>query len=158
MQKIRNSKNPLVQRALDELDKYRARVARIIRLKESRKELEIDYSAICGIDYSKLRVQGGMPKNYLVETAIKWADIDKEIDDLILENRHELNMIEYKLSLLKSTEQTVLYKYFIEGRTIMEIATLMNYSEQGVRKIKNSALQRYAELFIPNKYLQNSKE
>lgn len=146
MQKIRKSKNPTVQSALDELDKYRARVARIIRLKERRTELEINYTAIRGIDYGKVNVQGGMPRDFLVETAVRWADIDKELQDLILQNQRELNMIEYKLSLLKSVEQTVLFKYFIEGRTVMEIATLLNYSEQGIRKVKHQALLKYAKL------------
>jgi len=140
-----------VQLAIDELDRYRARVARIMRLKERKTELEINYTAVRGIDYSKVCVQGGMPKDYLVETAIKWADIDKELDELILQNQRELNLIEYKLSLLKTIEQTVLFKYFIEGRSVMEIATLLQYSEQGVRKIKTNALKKYAELFIEHK-------
>lgn len=148
MQRIRKSKDMQVQLAMDELDRYRARVARIMRLKERKTELEINYTAVRGIDYSKVCVQGGMPKDYLVETAIKWADIDKELDELILQNQRELNLIEYKLSLLKTIEQTVLFKYFIEGRSVMEIATLLQYSEQGVRKIKTNALKKYAELFI----------
>nr|DAI57296.1 MAG TPA: Protein of unknown function (DUF722) [Caudoviricetes sp.] len=151
MQRIRKSKDMQVQLAMDELDRYRARVARIMRLKERKTELEINYTAVRGIDYSKVCVQGGMPKDYLVETAIKWADIDKELDELILQNQRELNLIEYKLSLLKTIEQTVLFKYFIEGRSVMEIATLLQYSEQGVRKIKTNALKKYAELFIEHK-------
>ena len=151
MQRIRKSKDMQVQLAMDELDRYRARVARIMRLKERKTELEINYTAVRGIDYSKVCVQGGMPKDYLVETAIKWADIDKELDELILQNQRELNLIEYKLSLLKTIEQTVLFKYFIEGRSVMEIATLLQYSEQGVRKIKTNALKKYAELFIKHK-------
>ncbi|GEM_PF-2370376 len=151
MQRIRRSTNMQVQLAIDELDRYRARVARIMRLKERKTELEINYTAVRGIDYSKVCVQGGMPKDYLVETAIKWADIDKELDELILQNQRELNLIEYKLSLLKTIEQTVLFKYFIEGRSVMEIATLLQYSEQGVRKIKTNALKKYAELFIEHK-------
>lgn len=151
MQRIRKSKDMQVQLAMDELDRYRARVARIMRLKERKTELEINYTAVRGIDYSKVCVQGGMPKDYLVETAIKWADIDKELDELILQNQRELNLIEYKLSLLKTIEQTVLFKYFIEGRSVMEIATLLQYSEQGVRKIKTNALKKYAELFIGHK-------
>lgn len=151
MQRIRRSTNIQVQLAIDELDRYRARVARIMRLKERKTELEINYTAVRGIDYSKVCVQGGMPKDYLVETAIKWADIDKELDELILQNQRELNLIEYKLSLLKTIEQTVLFKYFIEGRSVMEIATLLQYSEQGVRKIKTNALKKYAELFIEHK-------
>lgn len=151
MQRIRKSKDMQVQLAMDELDRYRARVARIMRLKERKNELEINYTAVRGIDYSKVCVQGGMPKDYLVETAIKWADIDKELDELILQNQRELNLIEYKLSLLKTIEQTVLFKYFIEGRSVMEIATLLQYSEQGVRKIKTNALKKYAELFIEHK-------
>lgn len=151
MQRIRKSKDMQVQLAMDELDRYRARVARIMRLKERKNELEINYTAVRGIDYSKVCVQGGMTKDYLVETAIKWADIDKELDELILQNQRELNLIEYKLSLLKTIEQTVLFKYFIEGRSVMEIATLLQYSEQGVRKIKTNALKKYAELFIEHK-------
>lgn len=151
MQRIRRSTNMQVQLAIDELDRYRARVARIMRLKERKTELEINYTAVRGIDYSKVCVQGGLPKDYLVETAIKWADIDKELDELILQNQRELNLIEYKLSLLKTIEQTVLFKYFIEGRSVMEIATLLQYSEQGVRKIKTNALKKYAELFIEHK-------
>lgn len=148
MQRIRKSKDMQVQLAMDELDCYRARVARIRRLQDRREELEVNFSALRSIDYSKVSVQGGMPKDYLVETAIKWADIDHELDNLILQNQRELNLIEYKLSLLSSVEQTVLFKYFIEGRSILEIASLLKYSEQGIRKIKTNALRKYANLFI----------
>ena len=46
-----------VQLAMDELDRYRARVARIMRLKERKNELEINYTAVRGIDYSKVWAQ-----------------------------------------------------------------------------------------------------
>ncbi|MGN0744354.1 MAG: sigma factor-like helix-turn-helix DNA-binding protein [Christensenellales bacterium] len=155
MQRIRNSKNPLIQSALSELEKYRARVAQINRLKDKREELQINYTAVKSIDYSKLRVQGGVPTNYLVETAVKWAELDAELDRLVVENEHELMLIEYKLSLLNTNEQTVLFKYFIEGRTIVEIALLLNYSEQGIRKIKTQALKKYAQLFLGEEKNEN---
>lgn len=146
MQRIRKSSNEAVQKAIDELDGYRACVAQIARLKDKREELQNNYTALRTIDYGKLRVQGGAPFNAMVETAVQWADLEKKIDDLIHQNEQELLMIEYKLGKLTEREQTVLFKYYIEARTLLQIAAAMNYSIDGIKKIKHHALLKYAEL------------
>lgn len=145
-QRRKPSRDERVIRAENELNGYRARVAQIHRLKDRRQEIEINYTAIRCIDYSKLRVQGGAPFNDMVETAVQWADLEKKIDDLAYENEQELLMIEYKLQKLSEREQTVLFKYYIEARTLQQIAAAMNYSFDGIRKIKHHALLKYAEL------------
>lgn len=146
MQRIRKSSNEAVQKAIDELDGYRARVAQIARLKDKREELQNNYTALRTIDYGKLRVQGGAPKDYMVETAVEWADCDMEIDRLIAENEKQLLTIERKLRKLSSIEQTVLFKYYIEYRSLVEIQLLTKYSDAGVRKVKHQALLKYAKL------------
>lgn len=145
-QRRKPSRNEQSLKAENELNGYRARVAQIMRLKDRRREIETNYAAIRCIDYSKLRVQGGAPFNAMVETAVQWADLEKKIDDLIHQNEQELLMIEYKLGKLTEREQTVLFKYYIEARTLLQIAAAMNYSIDGIKKIKHHALLKYAEL------------
>lgn len=145
-QRRKPSRDEKAIRAEQELNGYRARVAQIHRLKDRRQEIEINYAAIRCIDYSKLRVQGGAPFNAMVETAVQWADLEKKIDELVLENETELLCIEHKLQQLSEREQTVLFKYYIEARTLQQIAAAMNYSFDGIRKIKHHALLKYAEL------------
>ena len=103
-QRRKPSRNEQSLKAENELNGYRARVAQIMRLKDRRREIETNYTAIRCIDYSKLRVQGGAPFNAMVETAVQWADLEKKIDDLIHQNEQELLMIEYKLGKLTVPE------------------------------------------------------
>lgn len=145
-QRRKPSRNEQSLKAEAELNGYRARVAQIMRLKDRRQEIEINYAAIRCIDYSKLRVQGGAPFNAMVETAVQWADCDMEIDRLIAENEKQLLTIERKLRKLSSIEQTVLFKYYIEYRSLVEIQLLTKYSDAGVRKVKHQALLKYAKL------------
>lgn len=146
LQKRKPSRNEVAKRAEEELNGYRAKALQILRLRDKKREIEADYSTIRAFDYSKLRVQGGMPYDGLVATAIRWADLCTELDDLICESEKSLLGIEKKLRILPAIEQTVLFKYYIEARSIVDISILTGYSVDGVKRVKMRALRKYGEI------------
>lgn len=134
----------LIEDAIKELDNYRAIQQRIFRLKEQKLRLEANYCGIKAVDYEKLKVQGGAIKNVLVETAIKWAELDAEIARKQVECEEVQFSIECKIQKLPYEEQQVIVLYFINRLPIEKIAMRMETSPETVKRIKKKGLRHYA--------------
>ena len=135
-----------IEKAIKELDGYRALQQRILRLKEQKLRLEANYCGIKAVDYEKLKVQGGAIKNVLVETAIKWAELDAEIANKQVECERLQFEIELKVQNLPFDEQQVIVLYFINRLPIERIAMRMETSRETVIRLKKKGLQHYAEV------------
>ena len=145
-QKYKSYNDERITKAIKELDEYRAALRRIRVLKDQKARMEENYSGLRAVDYQRPCVQGSPITNELVETAVRWAELDVKIANEIVEKERIQFEIEGKLHTLPFEEQQVIAFYFINGKTVDAIALLMNCSERCVRNIKKRALLHYAEV------------
>lgn len=144
MQRTRRYSDPKLNVAAEELSGYRERLRHIEELAEKLREYEETYSEIKAVAYDMERVSGGERRNQLVEIACQWADLDVEIKKLRAENERQLWYIKERLSGLSTNKYRVLELYYIKGFSLMKIAQIMNYSFDGIKYLKFSALKAYA--------------
>ena len=143
MQRERRYKDPRLNAAADELWSYRQRQFEIKRLQAKSEELRDRYS-VGAIAYDGIRVQGGARKDKLVQIAVEWADLQGEIIARTAEAEHALWEIESRLRTLRYNQRQVLELYYIKGYSVIKIAEMLNYSENGIRRLKFNGLKSYA--------------
>lgn len=142
-QRERHYKDPKLNAAAEELWSYRERQFAIRRLKAKSEELRDRYS-VGATAYDGIRVQGGARHDKLVKIAVEWADLQNEILERTREAEHFLWEIESRLRTLRSNQRQVLDLYYIKGYSVIKIAEMMNYSENGIRRLKFNGLKSYA--------------
>lgn len=143
IQRERQYKDPRLNAAAEELWSYRQKQFEIRRLKAKSEELRDRYS-VGAIAYDGIRVQGGVRHDKLVQIAVEWADLQNEILERTREAEHSLWEIESRLRTLRSNRRQVLELYYIKGYSVIKIAEMMNYSENGIRRLKFNGLKSYA--------------
>lgn len=143
IQRERQYKDPRLNAAADELWSYRQRQFEIRKLQVRAEELRDRYS-IGATAYDGVRVQGGSKKDQLVEIAVAWADLENEIVKRTTEAQHALWEIEARLRTLRYNQRQVLELYYIKGYSVVKIADMLNYSENGIRRLKFNGLKSYA--------------
>lgn len=144
MQRTRKYSDAKLNVAVEELSGYRERQRRIEELTEKLREYEETYAEIKAIAYDIERVAGGERRDKAVETACKWADLDVEIKRLKAENERELWYVKERLSRLTTTKARVLELYYIKGFSLIRVAQIMDYSYDGIKDLKSTALKSYA--------------
>lgn len=110
---------------------------------ESLKELAMSTG---GLDYSKDRVQTGFVSNEsLSKSVIKYTELEHEIEldiNAFIELRHaRINEI-HQLEDARDVE--ILYKRYIEYKSLELIAVEMSFSYEHVRHLHGRALQHFA--------------
>lgn len=143
IQRERHYKDPRLNAAAEELWSYRQKQFEIRRLKAKSEELRDRYS-VGATAYDGIRVQGGARHDKLVKIAVEWADLQNEILERTREAEHFLWEIESRLRTLRSNQRQVLDLYYIKGYSVIKIAEMMNYSENGIRRLKFNGLKSYA--------------
>ena len=143
VQRERRYKDDRLNAAAEELWSYRQRQFEIRRLKAKSEELRDRYS-VGATAYDGIRVQGGARHDKLVKIAVEWADLQNEILERTREAEHSLWEIESKLQTLRYSQRQVLELYYIKGYSVIKIAEMMNYSENGIRRLKFNGLKSYA--------------
>lgn len=143
IQRERRYKDDKLNAAADELWSYRQKQFEIRRLKAKAEELRDRYS-IGATAYDGIRVQGGARHDKLVKIAVEWADLQNEILERTREAEHFLWEIESKLQTLRYSQRQVLELYYIKGYSVIKIAEMLNYSENGIRRLKFNGLKSYA--------------
>lgn len=143
VQRERRYKDDKLNAAAEELWSYRQKQFEIRRLKAKSEELRDRYS-IGATAYDGIRVQGGARHDKLVKIAVEWADLQNEILERTREAEHFLWEIESRLRTLRSNQRQVLDLYYIKGYSVIKIAEMMNYSENGIRRLKFNGLKSYA--------------
>lgn len=143
IQRERQYKDPRLNAAAEELWSYRQKQFEIRRLKAKSEELRDRYS-VGATAYDGIRVQGGVRHDKLVQIAVEWADLQNEILERTREAEHSLWEIESRLRTLRSNQRQVLDLYYIKGYSVIKIAEMMNYSENGIRRLKFNGLKSYA--------------
>lgn len=142
-QRERHYKDPKLNAAAEELWSYRQKQFEIRRLKAKSEELRDRYS-VGATAYDGIRVQGGARHDKLVKIAVEWADLQNEILERTREAEHSLWEIESRLRTLRSNQRQVLELYYIKGYSVIKIAEMLNYSENGIRRLKFNGLKSYA--------------
>ena len=143
MQRERHYKDDRLNAAADELWSYRQKQFEIRRLKAKSEELRDRYS-VGATAYDGIRVQGGARHDKLVKIAVEWADLQNEILERTREAEHFLWEIESRLRTLRYSQRQVLELYYIKGYSVIKIAEMLNYSENGIRRLKFNGLKSYA--------------
>ena len=143
VQRERRYKDDRLNAAAEELWSYRQRQFEIRRLKAKSEELRDRYS-VGATAYDGIRVQGGARHDKLVKIAVEWADLQNEILERTREAEHFLWEIESRLRTLRYSQRQVLELYYIKGYSVIKIAEMMNYSENGIRRLKFNGLKSYA--------------
>ena len=143
IQRERQYKDPRLNTAADELWSYRQKQFEIRRLKAKSEELRDRYS-VGATAYDGIRVQGGVRHDKLVQIAVEWADLQGEIIARTAEAEHALWEIESRLRTLRYNQRQVLELYYIKGYSVVKIADMLNYSENGIRRLKFNGLKSYA--------------
>ena len=146
MQKQRKYNDKELNSAVSELQSYRELKHIIANLKMKREEYRERYTALQGIDYSGVRVSGGLRKDKVVETAIAWADLDLLVKNKEVECERLFWEITAKLEQLQPNERKVLELYYIKGYNIDKVASIMCYCTRQVRRIKADGLIKYEKM------------
>ena len=154
IQRERRYKDDKLNAAADELWSYRERQFAIRRLQCQSKELE-DFCDVNASAYYGVRVQGGVRKDKLAEIALEWVDLQAEIARKVREAEHELWKIEERLKSLTSPQRQVLELYYIKGYSVVKIADMLGYSDEGIKTIKYQALKAYAYVEENTKFTLN---
>ena len=143
IQRERQYKDPKLNAAAEELWSYRQKQFEIKRLQAKSEELRDRYS-VGAIAYDGIRVQGGARKDKLVQIAVEWADLQGEIIARTAEAEHALWEIESRLRTLRYNQRQVLELYYIKGYSVIKIADMLGYSDEGIKTIKYQGLKAYA--------------
>ncbi len=87
--------------------------------------------------------------NYQEQTEQANSEAHKEIVNRLVELEREQERLVYYIALLKNDQQeTVLRRFYFEGRTWSEIAQELHVVTRTIHKIKNRALDRLASMYI----------
>lgn len=133
--------------AVQELVEFRAIEREIVYLTQKLEEYRARYDAgVHGTDYTGIRVQGGVPKDTLVEIAIMWADLSVLVERKKAEAERQRIYLLERLKSLSPCFRRVLELYYLQGTKITDIAMIMNYSERQVIRIKKEALMAFSRL------------
>ena len=133
--------------AVRELVEFRALEREIKYLTQKLEEYRARYDAgVHGTDYTGIRVQGGVPKDTLVEIAILWADLSVAVERKKAEAEKQRIYLLERLKALSPCRRRVLELYFLQDTKISDIALIMNYSERQVIRIKKEALGEFTKI------------
>lgn len=133
--------------AVRELVEFRALEREIKYLTQKLEEYRARYDAgVHGTDYTGIRVQGGVPKDTLVEIAILWADLSVSVERKKAEAEKQRIYLLERLKALSPCRRRVLELYYLQDTKISDIAMIMNYSERQVIRIKKEALWEFARI------------
>ena len=135
----------LIKPAIEELSEYRKAKGRLKYIQEQIGTLRA--KMVLGSHSDNLGVQGGNTSkdDMLVNLLQKIDDLEKRYTDGELECMQTACRIESEINKLKYPQCEVLRKYYCENKSIDRIALDMNYSYDGIKRIKQRAVRQYAK-------------
>lgn len=131
--------------ARQELTKFRLLSMRAEQLRQRIDRLE----AVCGkvtTAYNMERVQGGQSNKE--DLIIQLADIRQDSQATLLEYAREYDRISKKINLIDDPLLAeILLQRYVDGKLWMEIAEVINYSEDHTRgRLHGKALEAYKQV------------
>lgn len=149
MQRDRKYNDEKLNRAQEELCQYRKLQREIEHLKAKANEYRERYDyGLRAQQFDLVKVAGGEYYDRMVETVIKWAELEHEAEMKRVEAERTLWRIDDKLRRLCIAEKAVLELYYIKGKNLQQVANIMMYSYYGIRDLKHRALEKYAKIKV----------
>lgn len=90
--------------------------------------------------------RGTSSSDKVADNAVKMADLSAEYEKRWLEAENKKLEIEKNIDSMEEPYRILLHKRYVEGKTLEEISTLMNYSFDRVRHMHGEALLKYEKL------------
>lgn len=121
----------------------------MIRQRTQEKEmLCAALGSIGSFDYSKDRVRTSPSGDaQYAKTVEKIVDLEKEIDNLIIEFLERMNKIISQIQSLKNDKYVeILYKHYVEGKQLGAIAKEMGYAHQYIISLHTHALKEFEKV------------
>lgn len=146
MQREKHYKDPKIDAAATELGGYRVRRRAIELMKQRLEECCEKCFYETGTNFNQTKVKGGRYTNKTADLAIMWADLETQIEKEMEQAERDLLRISLKLNKLSDVQANVLNFYYLKGQSLLRIATTMDYSYDGIRDLKHSALKKYAQI------------
>lgn len=139
-------KDERINMAVKELKDYRKGQKRIENLKRQRELIESEFGDVRTIPYDKVRVSGGIQTDGVVVVALRLAEIDARMKREIINLETMIWGIEFRLDNIDKTTAKIIRRYYIDGASIAEIASEMDYSKSWVIRLKNIGLRDFAQM------------
>ncbi len=118
--------------------KIRAKRAQIKHLEEVAESATISFAA----NFDDARVQGGQPKNKVLDYAVMASDLTQELrEDIrrLLRIKREIGKVIKRIQ--DDRYRTVLEFYYLSHMSWKQVAEKMNYCERHVRRLHSKALK-----------------
>ncbi len=132
-----------------ELSKLRMQRRYIDRLRLQRAQVEADISLLKGIRYDRDKVQTSPDGESFSRGVIELMELETEIADRVVEYEMTLTeMVRRVHSLSRPEYADVLYKLYIEDKTLMQAAEEIGYSYEAMCRIHGRALEEYRIKYI----------
>ena len=116
----------------------------------NQQEKEILYAKLTGraVSYEGERVQTSGAGDPMADVIAKVIELDHEISEQTVSYFVRLHEIKGQIESLGNVEYvTLLFKRYIEGKSLEAIAADMNYTYQHTRRLHGWALQAFEEKF-----------
>ena len=133
------------------LQQLRRQELLIQQRKQELAHLRLTLDGLGSTDFSRERVQGGLPNNSAVEVkVVQLCELEHEIDDMFDDYLKLLGVIIRQILCLSNQYQIqLLFKRYIEGKKLCDIAQEMGYSLVHIKRLHKKSLLDFAKL-IPN--------
>ena len=131
-------------KAKEHLGNLRCLKIKIDQKKEQLKELELLRGSLGSLDYSKERVQTSVDGNKVENDTLKILLLESEIKDDMIAFEIEKDKMIREIHMLKNADYIrLLFKRYVEFKSLEKIAVEMNYTYQYVRELHGYALQEF---------------
>lgn len=119
--------------------------------KRELAHLRLTLDGLGGTDFSRERVQGGAFANSAIEDkVVRLCELESEIDSALDDYFKLLGVIIKQIQGLSNQSQIqLLFKRYIEGKKLSDIAKEMDYSLVHIKRLHKNSLLEFAKL-IPN--------
>lgn len=131
-------------KAKEHLSNLRALKIKIDQKQEQLKELELLRGNVGSFDYSVERVQTSGTGNQVENDTIKLLLLESEIKDDMIKFAFEKDKLIREIHTLRNAEHIkLLFKRYVEFKSLEKIAVEMNYTYQYIREMHGYALQDF---------------
>lgn len=132
------------------LQEIRRMDARIDQETDELSKLKERLSGVRGVDYSRPRVQSS-PKSGdapFVDDVVRITEMEKELNGLIDERLRRISQIQ---QMEDNKDVSLLYKRYVEGKSMQVIADEMYYNEGYIRQLHGTALRHFEKKYLKDR-------
>lgn len=133
-------------------NKYLKQVKKLeIKWKEKQEELETlrTYtSSVAAVNYQKERIQATKKVDTLEENIIRCEQLEEQVNNMFNRYFDTRKKITDEIQELENEKHIeLLFKWYVQGKKIEQIADEMGYSEYYIKELKGKALDEFQKLY-----------